>query len=84
MKSLKIKFVYLYKLKNKNMDSKTHRQLYHELRGEYKRYLNNCHPEDSMSFIDYCCSMGGSFKGYKLTIDSNYDMDYVIGFEKMI
>jgi len=72
------------KVDSKYIDHNTHRKLYHELRGEYKEYLNKCHPEDSMSFIDYCYSMNGSFKGYKLVIDSNYDIDYAIGFEKMI
>ncbi len=44
------------------------RELESELKKEWVKWQNTSHPDDCMSFVDYCCNIG-YFKGHTVTVD---------------
>lgn len=60
---------------------KENKKLEKELRYEWEMYLRRSHPEDAISFMDYCYDLG-LFKGYKIKVDMNDWFETVIKFKK--
>ena len=63
------------------MNKKLEMQLSAELFTEFEQYQAKAHPEDRMSFMDYVQQIG-RFQGYKVTVNTSWDLDYVITFTK--
>ena len=52
-----------------------------QLRDEFEKYQAKAHPEDRMSFMDYVQQIG-RFQGYKVAVQTSWDLDYIITFTK--